>query len=387
MYHTVPWFTGAVPPGAPPLSLPFAAAPMLSALQTYQERLDQDFLARFGVSPLTLPGARAAPTGAPCATAAATVGPSGGAGKKAAGDGGKAKAHATHSTLQDLNNARKTAPIFNRTMSAPADTPDARDAAHVDAARQHTTQLLRQSGDIGKDMIEGEEAVGIVDAVLREEDGHAAGAAAAGKTAGKAVPPQRNASRDKQVGHEVVNGIATHGMRSVNGIAPVWRLPYFSEFKVPSRHPLSKYALCRKCVHDDNFHLARVSRGNVSAASRNTSNVRAHLQIHHPDLYEDLLKHEGKLSVDATAGIQKFLSDKESQRRGPACQNPEATMDALLQMITEDLQPWEKLRSSAFKAFARSIKADAWVPCVDTVQSHARRTVRPVPSLPLALQK
>ena len=64
MYHTVPWFTGAVPPGAPPLSLPFAAAPMLSALQTYQEQLDQDFLARFGVSPLTLPGARAAPTGA-----------------------------------------------------------------------------------------------------------------------------------------------------------------------------------------------------------------------------------------------------------------------------------------------------------------------------------
>ena len=150
MYHTVPWFTGAVPPGAPPLSLPFAAAPMLSALQTYQEQLDQDFLARFGVSPLTLPGARAAPTGAPCATAAATVGPSGGAGKKAAGDGGKTKAHATHSTLQDLNNARKTAPIFNRTMSAPADTPDARDAAHVDAARQHTTQLLRQSGDMAK---------------------------------------------------------------------------------------------------------------------------------------------------------------------------------------------------------------------------------------------
>ena len=255
----------------------------------------------------------------------------------------RARAHNEGTTLQQMNAGRQPAPIFHRAMSAPPDipTPSASSAAPP-----------------------------------------APSASSAAPPAPRAVPskttrePKRNHTRDKAASKEVVDAITQHHCRTVSGSATVWQGKFYSEFKVSSTHALTKYVLCKQCLVDKNFALARVSRGNGPAAQRTTTNARKHLHTHHKDLSERLLKMDGHVRVGQAAGMDKFVQPVPSHSRGPACQNSLDTLDALVQLVSEELEPWDRLQSAPFKKFAQSIHPQAWVPEVKTVQQHARAKVR-----------
>jgi len=51
-------------------------------------------------------------------------------------------------------------------------------------------------------------------------------------------------------------------------------------------------------------------------------------------------------------------------------------LQAALPLVSEELEPWDRLQSAPFKKFAQSIHPQAWVPEVKTVQQHARAKVR-----------
>jgi hypothetical protein len=245
----------------------------------------------------------------------------------------RARAHNEGMTLVQMNAGRQPAPIFHRAMSAPPDipTPSASSAAP------------------------------------------AAPCAVASKTT---RGPKRNHTRDKAASKEVVDAITKFHCRTVSGSATVWQGKFYSEFNVSSTHALTKYVLCKQCLLDKNFALARVSRGNGTAAHRTTTNARKHLHTHHKDLSERLLKMDGRVRVGEDAGMDMFVQPAPSHHKGPACQNSLDTLDAMVQMVSEELEPWDRLQSAPFKKFARSIHPHAWVPEVKTVQQHARAKVR-----------
>ena len=51
----------------------------------------------------------------------------------------------------------------------------------------------------------------------------------------------------------------------------------------------------RACVEQEDFHLARVSRGSRQKDASYTSNMRSHLYVHHEELFNGLLKAQEKL--------------------------------------------------------------------------------------------
>ena len=100
-------------------------------------------------------------------------------------------------------------------------------------------------------------------------------AISAAPPAPRAVPsktqPTRNVTRDKAASKEVVEAITKFHCRTVSGSATVWQGKFYSEFNVSATHALTKYVLCKQCLVDKNFALARVSRGSGPAAQRTTT--------------------------------------------------------------------------------------------------------------------
>jgi len=93
------------------------------------------------------------------------------------------------------------------------------------------------------------------------------------------------------------------------------------------------------------YHLARVSRGGATAKDRDTSNVRTHLRIHHPDDFEDLVKRDRRVVLDG-GGMTSYF--KATPIRGAPTQIEVDTLDSLLRLVTESLDPWERISSSFF---------------------------------------
>jgi hypothetical protein len=183
---------------------------------------------------------------------------------------------------------------------------------------------------------------------------------------------QRNATRDKHKHKEVVESIAQYGVQRAQGVSVMYQMQLFDKFKVADGHVMSKWALCKECCTAGNYALAQVSRGSHDPGKRCVSNLRKHVQLHHKSTYENLLLREG------TSGpkITDHLVRSTRVTRGSPNQSEEETVDALLQLVTEELDPWSRTQSFAVKKLVRSIHPNAWVPCEDTLRQHAVKKVR-----------
>jgi len=65
-----------------------------------------------------------------------------------------------------------------------------------------------------------------------------------------------------------------------------------------------------------------------------------------------------------------FATAPKSQ--GPSCQIESATLDSLVRLVVETLDPWDHINSTTLQKFAKSIHPQAWVPSVKTLLDHAR---------------
>ena len=57
-----------------------------------------------------------------------------------------------------------------------------------------------------------------------------------------------------------------------------------------------------------------------------------------------------------------FAAFPKSQ--GPSCQIESATLDSLVRLVVETLDPWDHINSAALQILAKSIHPQAWVPSV-----------------------
>jgi len=65
-----------------------------------------------------------------------------------------------------------------------------------------------------------------------------------------------------------------------------------------------------------------------------------------------------------------FAAAPKSQ--GPSCQIESATLDSLVRLIVETLDPWDHINSAALQNCAKSIHPQACVPSVKTLLDHVR---------------
>ena len=66
----------------------------------------------------------------------------------------------------------------------------------------------------------------------------------------------------------------------------------------------------------------------------------------------------------------QFAAAPKSQ--GPSCQIESATLDSLVRLVVEALEPWDHINSAALQKFSKSIHPQAWFPSVKTLLDHAR---------------
>ena len=125
------------------------------------------------------------------------------------------------------------------------------------------------------------------------------------------------------------------------------------------------YAMCKICMSHKKYALGRVSLGSVKKHERCTTNLRAHMMAHHREEYDKIITADMKSAPRITASMSKVVTN------GAPKQVHEETMDALVQIVAEDLDPWIRTQSSAFKKFATSIHPAAIVPSVPSLQAHA----------------
>jgi len=215
-------------------------------------------------------------------------------------------------------------------------------------------EALREVSAIGKEMIDGNRAVATVEASTVMHGNEF---------------PDGNSTRDKETTKQVVDVINKYGLIPAVGQAEVWKGSYFLEFKVGQAHPLAKWAIWKTCIANKDYHLARVSRGGATGKDRGTSNVRTHLRIHHPADFEDLMKRDGRVVMEG-GGMTSYF--KSTPIRGAPTQIKVDTLDALLRLVTESLDPWERITSTSLRSFATSIHPKAWVPIIPCLQEYAR---------------
>jgi len=58
--------------------------------------------------------------------------------------------------------------------------------------------------------------------------------------------------------------------------------------------------------------------------------------------------------------------------QGPSCKIESATLDSLVRLVVETLDPWDHINSAALRIFAKSIHPQDWVPSVKTFLDHTR---------------
>jgi len=184
--------------------------------------------------------------------------------------------------------------------------------------------------------------------------------------------PSRNASRDREVSKQVVDSLNALDLGMPSGLAEIWKNKYFMEYKVGLMHCDAKYALCTACLRQKDYHLARICRG-ASKKERGTTNARQHLCLHHHDIFQDLCIRKGRMA-DPEGGSghmnHHFASAPKSQ--GPLYQIESATLDSLVRLVVETLDPWDHINSMTLQQFAKSIHPQVWVPSVKTLLDHAR---------------
>ena len=128
--------------------------------------------------------------------------------------------------------------------------------------------------------------------------------------------------------------IAQHGLRPIDlGQSEVIKGKYFDCFNVGTTHADVKYVMCRACVENSDFHIARISRGKNQKDAASTTNMRTHLYVHHDVLFTDLLKREGRVS--STAGSMNAHFGAKTKKRGAPQQDEERTLDGLLSSTTQ----------------------------------------------------
>ena len=81
------------------------------------------------------------------------------------------------------------------------------------------------------------------------------------------------------------------------------------------------------------------------------------------------MKRDGRVVVDG-GGMTSYF--KSTQSRGAPTQIEVDTLDSLLRLVTESLDPWERITSTSLRSFATSIHPKAWVPSIPCLQEYAR---------------
>jgi len=187
-----------------------------------------------------------------------------------------------------------------------------------------------------------------------------------------ATPPTRNTSRDVQRKKAVSEQINLHGMVDISGDSAIVKGKFFSRFNIAKGHDNRKYAMCQTCIEEGSLHLTRVSRGAAVKDTSSTLNMRHHLFIHHAKQFDELLVLEGKrLTVQTGEGMRGHFLPKVPKHGAPL-QYERETLDSLLMLVTNEMDPWQRVESHAVQKTMRAVNLKAWTPCVDTVQQHAR---------------
>ena len=75
---------------------------------------------------------------------------------------------------------------------------------------------------------------------------------------------------------------------------------------------------------------------------------------------------DGRVVLDGGGMTSYFPS------RGAPAQIEVDTIDSLLLLATESLDPWERISSASLRLFATSIHPKAWLPGISGLQEHAR---------------
>ena len=78
---------------------------------------------------------------------------------------------------------------------------------------------------------------------------------------------------------EVVEDITNYGVQRAQGVSVLYQMDLFDTFKVPDRHLMSKWALCKECCAAENFALAQVSRGSHDPGVITLSGVSIMLEV------------------------------------------------------------------------------------------------------------
>mmetsp|Transcript_61524 Transcript_61524/g.90259 ORF Transcript_61524/g.90259 Transcript_61524/m.90259 type:complete len:286 (-) Transcript_61524:252-1109(-) len=226
-----------------------------------------------------------------------------------------------------------------------------------------TSEEFREASSLGNEMIDGKRAF---------QDVAVAASRASGVKSVAATAPTRNTSRDVQRKKAVSEQINLHGMVDISGDSGIVKGKFFSRFNVAKGHDDYKYAVCKTCTEEGSLHLARVPRGAAVKDASSTSNMRHHLFIHHAEQFDELLVLEGKRpAVPTGEGMRGHFLPKV-QKRGAPLQDERETLDSLLMLVTDEMDPWQRVESHAVQKTMRAVNPKAWTPCVDTVQQHAR---------------
>jgi len=157
-----------------------------------------------------------------------------------------------------------------------------------------------------------------------------------------------------------------------SGSAEIWKNKYFMEYKVGKMHRDAKYVLCTACLQQKDYHLARICRG-ASKKERGTTNARQHLRLHHHDIFQDMCIRERRMAdPEEGPGQMNHPLAAAPKSQGPSCQIESATLDSLVRLVVETLDPWDHINSTTLQNFVKPIHPQVWVPSVKTLLDHAR---------------
>jgi hypothetical protein len=180
---------------------------------------------------------------------------------------------------------------------------------------------------------------------------------------------QRNTTRDKQKAKIVIDAVREHGLVKATGDAELYKMDLFHKYKVLDGEPLSIYVVCKVCFSQGDYALAQISRGSCAPRNRSTTNVRTHLRTHHKETYDLLLGHEHDAQGKSGLKINQMFSLRA--KNGPVHQNEADTVDAMLHLVAENLDPWSRMRSHGMTKLLQSIHPHAWIPSIATLQQRA----------------
>jgi len=81
------------------------------------------------------------------------------------------------------------------------------------------------------------------------------------------------------------------------------------------------------------------------------------------------LLRDGRVVLDG-GGMTSYF--KSTPSRGAPAQIEVDTLDSLFRLVSESLDPWERISSVSLRSFATSIHPKAWLPGISSLQERAR---------------